>query len=667
MGRHSKNKERLHLPWSMYDVQAMLAERSLRHFLKQAWPVIEPQTPLIPGWHLDAMCDHLEAVTLGQILALLLLVPPRHSKSTIVSVMWNAWEWIRWPGRRYLCSSYSNSLALRDSVKCRRLIQSDWYQRNWADRYQITGDQNAKERYENNKGGYRLTRSVNGPSTGEGGDRVICLHPDTLIQTDEGPIAIQQLYDYAAFYSKCVSINRSHNLRVKVAGWDHARDQMVYQWIKQCECTGPRPFVSVTFSNKAKLKLTRDHPIYVAQKGYVPAGELKSGWPIISESGDETLRVAVVQSCESPSAVFNIKTQTGNYFANGVLVHNCDDPHNIKQIESDTVRQGAVDWWDQVMSTRINDPRIGARVVIMQRSHEYDLAGHLIEQGGYEVLRLPVEYEPKFHCTTSIGFQDPRTEEGELLCPARFTRADVNALKRSLRSYGSAAQLQQRPAPLEGGVVKRTWWRYYRERPKTFDEVLLSLDCTFKALDESDFVVGQAWGRVGPDKYLLDQMRGRMTFTKTVNAFLDLVDRWPDAHAKLIEDKANGSAVLDVLSSRISGLIAVEPQGGKLARAQAISPEMEAGNVYIPDPALNPWVNDYIEEWALFPNGAHDDQVDATSQALLRFSRRKRKGFAPLISETRVSHFPDMRPRVDVHQNEGAAETKWAPIFSATR
>ena len=123
---------------------------------------------------------------------------------------------------------------------------------------------------------------------------------------------------------------------------------------------------------------------------------------------------------------------------------------------------------------------------------------------------------------------------------------------------------------------------------------------------------------------MLDQVRGRMDFPSTVRAVESLSAKWPQARAKLIEDKANGPAVISTLKSKISGLIPVNPEGGKMARLQAVSPDIEAGNIYLPEPSIAAWVHDYVEEFAAFPNGANDDQVDATSQALLRLGSGRR-------------------------------------------
>jgi len=156
--------------------------------------------------------------------------------------------------------------------------------------------------------------------------------------------------------------------------------------------------------------------------------------------------------------------------------------------------------------------------------------------------------------------------------------------------------------------------------PQRVDEQAQSWDCAFKDLDTSDYVVGQRSGRIGSAYLLGDEIRGRMGCPTTVKAVRQFSERYPGSLAKLIEDKANGSAVIQMLAHEIVGIIPVNPEGGKVARAQAVAPLIEAGNVYLPHPQYAPWVNDFIEECAAFPNGAHDDQVDAMTQALLTWN-----------------------------------------------
>jgi predicted phage terminase large subunit-like protein len=153
------------------------ASASLYEFVKQSWHVVEPGIPFIASWHIEAICEHLEAVSAGDIHRLLINIPPRHSKSTIVSVMWPAWEWLTDPAQKFLCASYSGNLSTRDNLKTRRLLQSPWYQERWGHMFSFAGDQNAKQRFENDKTGYRLATSVGGTATGEGGSRLILDDP----------------------------------------------------------------------------------------------------------------------------------------------------------------------------------------------------------------------------------------------------------------------------------------------------------------------------------------------------------------------------------------------------------------------------------------------------------------------------------------------------------
>jgi predicted phage terminase large subunit-like protein len=211
-----------------------------------------------------------------------------------------------------------------------------------------------------------------------------------------------------------------------------------------------------------------------------------------------------------------------------------------------------------------------------------------------------------------------------------------------LGSYAYAAQFQQRPSPLGGGIFKRHWWHYWRPAhlelppvqvrtpdgavtnvsavplPEGFDSVIQSWDLSFKDLSTSDFVVGQVWAALKADRFLLDQRRDRLDMPATLQAIRDMTAKWPNAYTKLVEDKANGSAVLSTLRHEVSGLVAVNPEGGKIARAQAVSPPCESGNVFLPHPAYAPWVDGLIQECASFPAGSHDDQVDALTQALNR-------------------------------------------------
>lgn len=304
-----------------------------------------------------------------------------------------------------------------------------------------------------------------------------------------------------------------------------------------------------------------------------------------------------------------------------------DDPvKDAEQANSKAQRDALWDWYRFVFRTRLMPG--GAVVLVLTRWHEDDLAGRLLKQAKadpqadqWTVLRLPAIAEE----------DDPLGRPvGEALWNDQYSAEALASTKATVGSYVWAALYQQRPSPEAGNILQRGWWKYWREMPSRFDEIIQSWDCSFKDLDTSDYVVGQVWGRKGADKYLLDQVRGQLSFTATTAAIRTLTGKWPRARAKLVEDKANGTAVIDHLKSKVPGLIAVNPEGGKVARAQAVSPDIEAGNVYLPDPDIAPWVHDLIEECTAFPNGPHDDQVDAMTQALRRLSHR----YGPAKSST---------------------------------
>lgn len=300
-----------------------------------------------------------------------------------------------------------------------------------------------------------------------------------------------------------------------------------------------------------------------------------------------------------------------------------DDPvKNAAEAYSPTIRDTVWDWWTTTARTRLEPG--GAMIVVMTRWHHDDLAGRLLagmddEHGDrWRELNLPA----------IAGVNDPlRRNEGQALWPVRYDVVDLDKIRHAVGPAAWQSLYQGTPTTDEGGIFPRSKWGWYDAPRWTVDQhgacwrlglgpVWQSWDMAFKGNEDSDFVVGQVWTADGADRFLLDQVRGRWTFTETCDQVLKLSGRWPEATAKLVEDKANGTAVIDALNRTVGGMIPVEPQGSKLARAHAVSPLVHAGNVRLPDPHLAPWVNDLIEEAALFPAGANDDQVDATSQAL---------------------------------------------------
>lgn len=289
-----------------------------------------------------------------------------------------------------------------------------------------------------------------------------------------------------------------------------------------------------------------------------------------------------------------------------------DDPvKNREDADSATMREKVYDWYTSTLYTRLE--KDGCILLTLTRWHEDDLAGKLLkaaQEGAdqWTILELPAvcEYPPKPY--------DVR-QEGEALWKWKYDEEALEKMKVTVGSRDWAALYQQHPTPGEGGTFKREWWNYYKVLPDGLYDFVQSWDCTFKDAQSSDYVVGQVWARKGSSRYLLDQVRGRMSFTETLYAIRSLSAKWTQAVRKLVEDKANGTAVIDVLRKEIPGLIPVEPEGGKIVRANAVTAVAEAGNIYLPDPSIAPWVHDFVEEHTAFPNGANDDQVDAQTQA----------------------------------------------------
>lgn len=482
-----------------YSAERDRCTRSFRAFVRAAWRHVEPR-PLVWGWHLDAMIEALEAVTKGHVRRLVINVPPGSSKTLLVQVLWPAWEWIcdqhprsaafpdgHRPDLKYIFATYADALALDKSLKCRRLLESVWYQTLFAERWSRDPVQWAASKFGNDKGGWRLATSVGGQGTGQHADRKVV----------DDPLKPQD----------------------------------------------------------------------------VLGGTMKS--------------------------------------------------HKI-------ALENAWTWWTQTMSTR-NTGAETAEIVIMQRLHHLDLAGRLMAAGGYEVLCIPQQFEPQHPFQKPLVLEraadgtplrvwhDPRTEAGELMCPERFSAAECAKRKIDLGDQGYAAQEQQRPTPAAGGIYKRADFKFWTVRPHG-GIWILSLDCTFKDISSSDYVAAQVWCALEAEFYLVDQVRDRLDVLATAQTVITLRAKWPQIGTILIEDKANGPAVVTILQKRVPGIEAVTPQGGKESRANATASYHRAGNVFLPDPARHPWVHDYIEEHTSFPFGPHDDQVDAQSQAITRLA-----------------------------------------------
>lgn len=470
------------------------AEASLYEFVKQAWPTMEPGIEFVPSWHIETICEHLEAVSRGEILRLLINIPPRHSKSTIVSVAWPMWEWLKSPQQKFLCASYSSTLSIRDNLKARRLVQSPWYQERWGDSFLLAGDQNAKQRFENDKTGYRIATSVGGSVTGDGGSRLLL-----------------------------------------------------------------------------------------------------------------------------------------------------DDPHGAQAAQSEAMRESDLEWFDMVWSTRLNNPKTDAMVTVMQRLHEKDVSGHILHDiGGWEHICIPAEWDGVKRKTV-LGSYDPRTVKGELICPARFGPDEIERLKKLLGDYGAAGQLQQEPAPAEGGIIntgKIQMWSKDESSPP-MEYILQSYDTAFTEKTSGDPTACTVWGvfrhKGRYNAMLLDAWDEHMAYPQLRAKVLDdfsleykansVLGAAPVKSRKadrvLIEQKGSGQSLLQDLRQGNVPVVGYNPgNADKIARAHQVTPIIDRGLVWIPESTKNPgnfvsWAAGFIKQLSRFPVAEHDDYVDTFTQAMI--------------------------------------------------
>jgi len=494
------NGKQINIEATLRDIDRADCEDSLYAFLRCGWRYMSA-APFVDGWPIEAVAEHLQAVVDGDIRRLIINIPPRCAKSSLTSVALPAWTWAQktvsptsGPGVQFLHASYAQQLSLRDSVACRRLIESQWYQSLWKDRFRLVSDQNTKTRFDNDKRGSRLSTSVGSALTGEGGSVIIV-----------------------------------------------------------------------------------------------------------------------------------------------------DDPNAAQEAFSDATITSTIEWWDNALSTRLNDPKTGAYIVIQQRLSEEDLTGHILSKdvGDWTHLCLPMRYEPERSFVTSIGWKDPRTESGELLWPERFGEPEVKMLERQLGPWATAGQLQQRPEPKGGGIIKRDWWQLWMaDAYPPLEYIVASLDTAYTTQTENDFSAMTVWGIFSGDIVAQnvkanDGETKRSYATKAPCAMLmngwqerlelhELVQKVAKTckdmkiDKLIIENKAAGHSVAQEIRRLFNyepwAVQLLDPKGqDKLARLYSVQHLFAEGMVWAPD---RTWADTVITQVSTFPKGKHDDLVDTVSQSL---------------------------------------------------
>ena len=307
-----------------------------------------------------------------------------------------------------------------------------------------------------------------------------------------------------------------------------------------------------------------------------------------------------------------------------------DDPvKNRLEADSSTYRERLWEEWENSIMTRT---QAGTKIIIIQtRWHEDDLAGRVIANENFvEVVNIPVEAEENDILGRNVG---------DALCPE--IGKDNKWLQDFKQRYADGkrawnALYMGRPTSAEGNIFKREWWKYYNKLPDNIQLVGISVDATFKDSDTSDFVAIEVWGKLNGDYYLIDLIKRRMDFPETLRAIRYMADKYPNKHSILVEDKANGSAIISMLKHEIGGIIAITPKESKVARANAITGIVESGNVYLPEYA--DFTGEFVEEFASFPNGVHDDLVDACTQFINKFKFYQ----ADYVEDTRTQFEKDL-------------------------
>ena len=313
-----------------------------------------------------------------------------------------------------------------------------------------------------------------------------------------------------------------------------------------------------------------------------------------------------------------------------------DDPiKNAVDANSKAKRESDWEWYQTTAYTRLMP---GAGILIIEtRWHEDDLAGRLItsmndgDGDNWEILIYPALAE----------VDDERRKIGDALHPQRYDGPKLRKIQRAIGVRAWNSLYQQRPSVAEGTIFKRHWWKMYTDTPKRFERIVESWDCNFKGGMGNDFVVGFVVGKIGADYYLIDRERSQWDFIETIDGVRKLAAKWQNARPILIEDTANGPAVISSLKGKIGGIVAIQPLGSKEARAVTVTPIAEAGNIHIPENAL--WKEEFIDEAASFPKGVHDDQVDSMTQAIIYLEDEGRLSVFSNISEVfgNASIYPD--------------------------
>lgn len=496
-------------------------EDSLLAFFIRAWREIDA-AELQVNWHHELICEYLEDICYGRLRNIVINIPPRCTKSLLSNVIFPAFCWAQPPSRigpisgpqvSFLCVSYGATLAEELAVKMRRLVMGAWYQSHWGDRVRILDDQQSRANFGTVAGGERISASVEGGLLGRGGN---CLDGSTRIITEHGEQRIDEIANGAKSFPK----------------WGLSFDAEAGKPVFRPLIAGARRRSSdiwrVYITKGHFLQVTADHLFYVATRGWVETRFLTPGDAVLRIDRPVDLVYAsgyaeVVEARRFDRAeeqdVFDLQVEgTHCFFANGILVHNCqilDDVISPGEANSALERDRVMRAISEGLATRVRNPRTAARIMVMQRLHMADPTSYALTKWSPRPvhLMLPMRYEPD----RSIP-EDPRTYPGELLWPSQWDEAEVAKTEIELGDYGTAAQFAQSPIPREGGIISPDDWQIWPEwTPRVEDflhgpegtdvmfvplppvsHVLVSLDTAMSEKESADYsacVVLGIWHR----------------------------------------------------------------------------------------------------------------------------------------------------------------------------
>ena len=464
-----------------------LSAISLKYFLHEVFKILNPSTPLAWNWHLTFLCDVLEKVANHEIRRLMINIPPRYLKSILCSVAFPAWILGRDPTKRIIVASYSKHLAVKHSMDCRQVMQSDWYKKCFPETI-IADGANEKTKFCTTKNGFRFATSIGGTLTGEGGDILIV-----------------------------------------------------------------------------------------------------------------------------------------------------DDPHNPMHIFKKNTRNKVINWFGSVFSSRLNNKKTGSIMIVMQRLHEEDLCGYLLKEtasffqkkeenkdisdymhGSWFHINLPVIADENI--CYQLGDKIYKNRKiGDILHKSIENKAEIARIKTDLGEYNFSAQYLQKPISMNGNIIQRKWLKYFdygvflKEQATSGEKLqyYISIDCASGVGTENDYTAVAVFIVLDNKFYLCNMYRLKVIYPFLKQTIADLIIKY-NPIAVLIEDKSNGTSLIQDLQTEHNNIIAIKPIYSKEYRVNEVLTVIEAGSLFLA--SNQSWLKELEVELLSFPNCQHDDQVDTISQ-----------------------------------------------------